>query len=236
MRVGHLDNASGVLGLTFADNFEDGMPLPQADTQYGVPQRANINPPGLDDGFWPYPKMTTPFDYDGARGVVLDLAVSPAGTCQTHRCWFNGAVAGSIRRYAVATDRTAEEDNFTTGGGNSPEVVYDAEITKRRRITMAQSLWYEARSNDPNYAAAIIIPPEQSGGASYLLEWQGADGMVHPTNPNAQVPDPVTETPWSTNTNTLDLKRFIRFRIQMFANLNSDTVPRITSIQVPYEF
>ncbi len=236
MRVGHLDNAAGVLGLTFDDNFDDGVPLPQVDTQYSIPQRANINPPGLDTGYWPFPTLSTPFDYDGKRGIVMDLQVSPGGTCQTTRCWFNGAVAGSVRRYVVATDREAEEDNFTTGGTNSPEVVYDAQITKRRRITLAQSRWYEARSHEPNYAEAIVSPPSQSGGASYILEWQGADAMLHPTDPNQFVPDPVTETSWNTNTNTLDLKRFVRFRVTMIANLNSDTVPRITSVQLPYEF
>jgi hypothetical protein len=236
LRLGHTDNTEGVLGLNFEENFEDGMPLPQADASYGIPQRANINPPGLDTGYWPYPALTTPFDYDGKRAIVMDLQVSPGGTCQTHRCWFNGAVAGSVRRYAVATDRNAEEDNFTTGGGNSPEVVYDAQIIKKRRITFAQSTWYEARSNDPNYAEAIISPPSQSGGATFILEWQGADGMVHPTNPNKYVPDPVTQTTWNTNTNTLDLKRFVRFRLTLIANLNSNTVPRITSIQLPYEF
>jgi Big-like domain-containing protein len=225
IRIGHLDNVTGVLGTVFADNFVDGVPVPQYDGQYGVPQRANIDPPGLDTGYWPYPRLSSPFDYNGETAIVVDMQVSPAGTCQTHRCWFNGAAAGSFRRFAVATDRNADKDNFTIAGGGSPQVVYDARITKRRRKTMAQSLWYEARSDSPNYADPIVSPP-----------FQGANGMPDPNDLTQMIPNPISETPWNTNINSVDLKRFVRFRLTLYANLNSDTVPRFTSIQLPYEY
>jgi hypothetical protein len=236
IRIGHLDNVTGVLGTVFADNFVDGVPVPQYDGQYGVPQRANIDPPGLDTGYWPYPRLSSPFDYNGETAIVVDMQVSPAGTCQTHRCWFNGAAAGSFRRFAVATDRNADKDNFTIAGGGSPQVVYDARITKRRRKTMAQSLWYEARSDSPNYADPIVSPPFQAGGAEYILEFQGANGMPDPNDLTQMIPNPISETPWNTNINSVDLKRFVRFRLTLYANLNSDTVPRFTSIQLPYEY
>lgn len=235
IRLGHGPDSAGVLDLEFEKNFKDGLPLPQYTGPYSLPQRANINPPDLENGYWPYPKLTTPFDYDGKSALVFELRCSPGGTCQTHRTWFNGAVAGAVRRFAVAKNRSAEKDDFTQGGGNSPEVVYDMRFTKRRRITRAQSRWYEARTDQPDYAEPIITPPVQSGGAEIILEFQGAHGMPNPINGAFQVPDPDTATPWSTNAQTLDGKRFIRFRVVLKANLASDTVPRLTSLILPYE-
>jgi len=236
LRLAHLGNSSGVLTTTFDDNFPDGKPLPHFDGQYSVPQRANINPPGTDDGHWPYPQLTTPFDYNGINAVVFEVLCSPGNTCQTSRIWFNGAVASNIRRHTLATSREAEKDDWTITGGQTPHVVYDMRITKRRRVTKAQSLWYESRSAAANYADPIVTPPTQSGGATYVLEFQGADGEADPFTPGQFRPDPLSETVWSTNVNTVDLKRFIRFRFTLNANLNSDTVPRVTSVIVPYEF
>jgi hypothetical protein len=50
------------------------------------------------------------------------------------------------------------------------------------------------------------------------------------------VPDPATETPWSSNMNTLDGKRFVRFRFVFYANLNSGALPRVESLKIPFEF
>ena len=235
IRLGHTPDASGVLDIEFEKNFEDGVPLPHFSGSYSVPQRANINPPDVENGYWPYPSLSTPFDYDGLNAVVVELRCTAGGTCQTHRGWFNGAVAGAVRRYAVANDRTAEKDNFTQGGLNSPEVVYDMQFTKRRRITRARSRWFQARTEQPDYADPIVTPPVQSGGASYVLEFQGADGMPNPLNMSLLAPDPGTETPWSTNIQALDGKRFVRFRFVLEANLASEAVPRISSLVIPYE-
>jgi len=235
IRMGHMPDASGLIDIEFEKNFKNGVPLPHYSGSYSVPQRVNINPPDVENGFWPYPTLSTPFDYDGQSAVVLEIRCTAGGTCQTSRAWFNGAVMGAVRRYAVANDRSAEKDNFSQGGMNSPEVVYDMKFTKRRRVTRAQSRWYQARTDQPDYAEPIITPPVQSGGASYVLEFQGADGMPSPLNASLLVPDLGTVTPWSTSTETLDQKRFVRFRFVLEANLSSESVPRISSLVIPYE-
>ena len=115
-------------------------------------------------------------------------------------------------------------------------MIYDTQFTVRRRITRAQSKWYDTAQAQPNYGNPIILPPAQPGGASYELEWQGADGMPNPVIPSRIIPDPTTETPWSANLDIADNKRFVRFKVKLIANLNSETVPRFEKISIPFSF
>ncbi len=233
IRLGHTKDTAGVLGTNFANNFKDGTPLPNYDGEYGIPQRADIDPSHPQGGYWPFPKLTTPFDYNGKNGLLVDWRVDGANDCQLLRVWFWGTpLAGPGVRQILANTKDGAVD---TQVGGQP-LVYDMKFTKRRRITKAQSKFYDTAQAQPNYGEPIISPVSQPGGASFTLEWQGADGMPDPVFPGRVIPDPSTYTPWSTSIDTASRKRFVRFRVTLFANLNSDTVPVIRQIQIPYEF
>jgi hypothetical protein len=240
MRLGHTSDAAGVLTSKFEENFKDGMPNPHYDGPYYLPQDANVNiSPGINTDLpdhWAWPKLTTPFDYNGTNGFFMDFQMDSANDCQIMRAWFfgipgNPANPGS--RNIVAKSKDAQIDNFT--GGGQP-LVYDLGLKLRRRLTHAQSKFYDSAQEQPNWAAAIISPTAQPGGASYTIEWQGAHGMPDPKFPTRIVPDPLTYTPWSGSTDIADNHRFLRFKILLIANLNSDTVTKFDKIQMPFSF
>jgi hypothetical protein len=233
-------DTAGVISSKFEDNFKDGMPLPHFDGEYFLPQDANVNSsPGVVSpvsDHWPFPTLTSPFDYNGTNGLLIDWQVDGANDCQLLRAYFwgvPGAPANPGNRNIVVRSKNGTVDDFT--GGGQP-LIYDMAFTLKRRLTYAQSKFYNTAQLSPNYGAPIISPPTQAGGASYTIEWQGADGMPNPSFPSQIIPDPSTQTPWSSTIDVADDKQFVRFRIVLIANLNSSTVPRFDQIQIPFSF
>ena len=69
-----------------------------------------------------------------------------------------------------------------------------------------------------------------------MLQLDGAQGKPDPLNPGGFIPDPTTATGWVTDPTLVDGNRFVRFRVAMIANLNTNQTARISSVQVPYQF
>ena len=224
IRVGHTKTAAGVLTGTFADNFLGGLPNPSYDGLYDIPQRGDIDPLNAQAGFWPFPTLTTPFEFDGTKGLLLDFAVEPAPDCQLLRYWFHGIPGGAGNpgsRNIVAKDAKAETDDLT--GGGQP-LVLDFRIVKKRRTTIAQSKFYDTKTAQPDFGPPILSPSSQPGGAEISTEWQGADDPK----------DSATFSPWSGVIDIADTKRYIRFRMKLISNLNSNTVARLNEIRIPF--
>jgi hypothetical protein len=120
--------------------------------------------------------------------------------------------------------------------GNPEPVVYDMVFVKRRQITEAVSRFYDSFVTNADYGTPIVSPPTQPGGATFVLQWEGAKPMDNPNAPGSKIPDPATYTGWVDDINILDGYRYVRFRFTMIANLISDTVPQINSIVIPYIF
>jgi hypothetical protein len=226
LRIGHTKDTQGVISSKFEDNFLGGYPQPNYDGIYDIPSRGDILP-GDDgtNGFWPFPDLSAPFEYNGTNGLLLEFKFSPATVCQWPRYWFHGTGAGwpgypGIRNI-VANKLTADTDNFT--GGGQP-LVLDMQFVKKRRTTKGRSRFYDTNSAAPDYGTPILSPAVQSGGASVTLEWQGA------TNKN----DPTTYGPWGSTIDIADNMEFIRFRVTMVANLKSGTLARIDEIRIPF--
>jgi hypothetical protein len=150
--------------------------------------------------------------------------VESAADCQLIRYWFHGIPGGAGNpgsRNIVAKNATAENDDLT--GGGQP-LVLDLEVIKKRRTTIAQSKFYDTKSAQPDYGTPILSPASQPGGAEISIEWQGADIPA----------DSATHSPWAGTIDIADEKRYIRFRMRLISNLNSNTLARLNEIRIPF--
>jgi hypothetical protein len=232
IRVGHMNNTTGVLDTDLTANFASGsVPAANYSGLYSIPLQTP------SPAWWPFPALTVPFDYDGVNAILVDYQISPAPNCQTWIAWaYTFLTGGPGRRIAGAEDRTAvTDDGFITNGGRTSEVIFYTRFTKKRRVTQVQSVFYDTQVPTPDYSAAVVSPRVQAGGASYLLEVQGADAVFNGAT-NSWVADLGSTTSWTADLNALDGRRMLRFRLTFYANLISNTVSRITGLQIPYTF
>ncbi len=243
---------------TYASNFDVAGPVRVYDGEYTIPQNADITrepPLGINPfpanspqfaawpGYWPFPNFTTFFEYDGTNNLVLDFDTQAGTNFQIIRV-FNGFSFSNpppngpaVSKRRLFGDGGAKTGSAPSTGQTNPEAtVYDMSFEKSRRVTVAQSRFYNTSVKVPNYTTPIISPPSQQGGATFSLEFEGQDGMPNPANPFQIIPDPSTSTGWVTNINLMDGKQFFRFRFTLFANLISETVVDIDNLQVPFTF
>ncbi len=229
--LGHSQGDS--LSTTMDNNFDVGTPVTVANTSYIIPQRATIDPPCNADscavGFWPMPVFSDFFEFNGKNNLVLDVSADPGTNYQIGRIFF-GPVGFPNRHtfgsYGSVTGTLAEP------------VVADMQFIKKRRTTIAQSLFYDSGVGNPDYSSPVILPATQTGGTTAGLEYEGAKGILFPIpgNPNNVIPDPTTFTGYVTNMDQLDGYRFIRFRATLVSNVSTGQVPVIRSIDLPYIF
>lgn len=231
VQLGHSQSDS--LTLSMDNNFDVGAAVKVADASYTIPQRASIDPPCNTDacavGFWPLPTFTNVFEYNGKNNLILDVDATLGTNYQITRIYFGPA--GFPNR-----------NTFCASGGNSgvllQPLIPDTQFTKKRRTTIAQSLFYDSGQANPNYNTPIILPSTQTGGTSVLIEYEGAKGILFPIpgNPNNIIPDPTSYTGFLGNVDQLDGYRFVRFRVTCVANVVSGEVPVLSSIAIPYIF
>jgi len=244
IRIGHGKSAS--LGSNFDKNWVGGQaPSPAYDGVYVVPQDADVNiAPGTNTAVtnhWGWPKLTTPFEYDGQSPLLVDIACDAASDCQTLRAWFHGTGPGGtgypgVRALVGDTKDATSHFSQDAGYPYGYPMVYDAAFVIRRRRTFARSRYYDSAQPNPDWADPILSPASQTGGATYVLEWQGAPGMEDPNVPGKVIANEAEASPWSSDIDIADGHRFVRFRVTMIANLNSETVPRFRRIEMPYSF
>jgi hypothetical protein len=241
--LGHTQGDS--LSTSMQNNFDVGTPVKVCDTSYTLPQRANIGqsveppvcvpsatapcPDPNANGFWPLPSFSNFFEYNGKNNVVVDIDAAMGTNYQITRIFF-GPVGFPNRNVYTNTGSNA--------GGLVQPVVQDMMFTKKRRTTIAQSLFYDSGQNNPDYSTPILVPAAQSGGTSLQLVYEGAEGILFPIpgNPNNVIPDPTTYTGFVTNLDQLDGYRFIRFRGTFISNVSTGQVPTLQSLSIPYIF
>lgn len=221
------------LSTNMPNNFDVGIPVKVADSAYVIPQRATIDPPcntdGCAVGYWPLPTFTNFFEYNGKNNVIVDIDATIGSNYQITRVFFGPVGFPSRNTFGNTGD--------TTGSLLQP-LVQDMKFTKKRRTTVAQSLFYDSGQSNPDYATPILSPTVQTGGTSIEVGYEGAEGILFPipSNPNNVIPDPTTYTGFVTNLDQLDSYRFIRFRIIFTSNVNTGQVPTIQSLAIPYIF
>lgn len=228
LELGH--SSSNQLSPEFDQNFNVGTPQQVYAGDYTVPQALNIDPPGFTTGYWPWPKFDSAFEYDGMNNLVFEQVAQPANNCQILRIAFDPGTGLLSNRHAFSADARSPSAQFVQ------PVVYDMRFLKRRRTTRGLSLWYEVASDDPLFAAPIVSPIGQAGGVEVVLLVQGANGRPDPFNPGGFIADPTTATPWTTDVSDVDGHRFMRFQLELIANLNTNQTAQVNSLQVPYQF
>jgi hypothetical protein len=229
LNLGH--TSLQTLGTDFTGNINIGTPQQVYKGLYTIPQAKNINPPGLDTGYWDWPAFQSPFEWNGVNNLVFDAACAGANNCQILRIAFVPAAVAFPNRRAVSRNYKSSTADFAVDA-----VIYDMRFKKRRRTTQAISLWYQLASDHPSFAAPIVSPVGQPGGVDVLLEVEGADGKPDPFNIGGFIADPTTGTGFTPVASDINGHRFFRFRVSMFANLTTNQTARITSVQFPYCF
>jgi hypothetical protein len=141
--------------------------------------------------------------------------------------------------------------NVALGILNPEPSITDTAFTFTTRVSLAQSRFYTPASADalgnvypPPYSNAktrgaksdyllpTLTPAVQAGGALVRVEFQGATAVLATSNRtthNTAVPF----TPWTLDVNACDGFPYLRWRLRLTSNLNSNTVARLGSITVP---
>jgi hypothetical protein len=241
IEMGHTSAPS--LGADYAGNINIGSPLRTYQGPYAVPQAKNIKPTDFPQdssgvthnpyatGMWLYPIFSAPFEFNNVNNLVIDWQAQGGDNCQIMRAAF---VPGGIpfpQRRAFGHDYQGATSAFAPDA-----VIYDTQFRMRRRATYAVSSWYQVASDNPVFAAPVVSPVGQPGGVSILFEMEGAYGKPDPFNAGLFIADPTTGTGWTTTYSKVDGHRFFRFKITMYANLTTNQVASIDSIQFPYCF
>lgn len=199
-------------------------------------------------------------DHDAV--LLFDASVTEGDTWQQFRGWFgvtspnSGVLIGGYpqrRMYA-----TYEEDvpnpapSFALGRLNPEPSLTDTAFTITKRVSIAQSRFYTPLAGSPggpfagpysaapantfgtksDYAPMVITPSVQAGGATYLVEYEGAD-VLDPISLRTAINPSFFTTGWVTNINVCDGHPYLRWRITLVANLISNQVPKMGSVLIP---
>lgn len=229
LRMGH--TSVNALGSDFAANYTIGNPLTVFTGDYSVPQAANIKPPGLETGYWNWPDLVTPFEYNGVDNLIFDAAAGGGNNCQILRVGFSPGGGAFPFRSARSRNATSDTAEFALD-----TLVYDISYQKRRRTTRATSSWYGVPAVTPLYAQPIVSPVGQPGGVQVFMEVEGAPGKADPFNPGVFVPNTALATGWTSDVTEIEGYQFFRFRIVMIANLTTNRTAEVRSLQFPFQF
>jgi hypothetical protein len=76
------------------------------------------------------------------------------------------------------------------------------------------------------------LPSVQAGGATYLVEYEGAD-VLDAASARTAINVSFFTTGWVTNVNVCDGHPYLRWRITLVANLISNQVPKMANVLIP---
>lgn len=218
----------------------------------GGPPNDMYNQPLFDfTGWYEWPEFTSFFDWDpgdplveGDSVFLFDASVSEGDTWQDMRGWLAVEIPCSTTALVGQPTRnslTVFEDD-TALPGYPVTTIVDACFTITRKVSVAQSLFYSppgflfpASGGDTygpqtDYLPVQIAPVVQPGGASIVLEFQGAMAVQ---DDRRTINQAQPFTPWTQNIDDCDGMSHIRWRATLTANLISGELPRLDSVVIP---
>lgn len=199
-------------------------------------------------------------DHDAV--LLFDASVNEGDTWQQLRGWFgvtapnSGVLIGGYperRMYATFEEDTPNPPpSFAAGRLNPEPSITDTAFTITKRVSIAQSRFYTPLAGGAggpypgpysaapantfgtksDYSAMVISPSVQAGGATYLVEYEGAD-VLDAASARTAINVSFFTTGWVTNVNVCDGHPYLRWRITLVANLISNQVPKMANVLIP---
>jgi len=245
--VGHHKAGTPLTNAGMFQQFDvDGFVNVAGPLTYRVDQAANLGGPGTEDGYFDWPDMQTFFDYDGINDLLVDVQAQEGNTFNSVRTFlavvqvpgwpvtcdcvtiFQGACnvrPGAPFRQADSTwgsDILNPQPSPATANPAPFVDIMEFDLAKLR--SDAQSLWYDALVDEPDYLTPIFVPVVQPGGSELIMTWSGsADGITE-------------DVPFSPNINAVDGFRYIRFHAVLRSNIFTLARPRIEEMQIAFTF
>ncbi len=141
-------------------------PVQNAPCPQGVPPNGELQCLFNYSGYYPYPKLTSNFDWDegdplvtGDSILLLDVSVQEGDTWQQIRTWFGYAspastnlIPGYPKRRLLSTyeqDGMNPPENVLANVFNPEPAICDTALTLTKRVSLAQSRFYTPLVGDP---------------------------------------------------------------------------------------
>ncbi len=174
----------------------------------------------FDVDWQPWPEFSSPFPYDGERGLVFDVIVPPGA--DTFQLFENTSTSSVPRRRNIGPWTAPQASN---SGENT---TYPVRFEIVRVETVATSRWQDTEIELPDYLDPIVDFAPDRPGTDAILEWQGAhdDGNGGPGE----------TSPWVPILDQVDGYQYFRFRATMIGDPVTTFVPALRSLSVVYEF
>jgi len=202
----------GGLALDYDSNYAEP-PTRVFSGSYTTPSRN-------DAQFFPWPAFSTDFECDGTSDVVFEASV-PASLA-TYQLFRNNWTS----RFPVR--RLWNAPGSTTGNAGG-DALYHTRFQIARVRSIAQSTWLDTGIANADYRPAIVRTALLPAGTEVTLELEGAED----TNGDG-LPEPGSQTGFTTIADALDGSRLVRFRLRLKGNLAAGTVPRVTAVVIPF--
>ncbi len=241
---GFLTDPRSGLKQFFAQNIKKDDP-PSPTTVIDRGRTYSVRPPtNLPNPFRvDFPKFDRSFPYNTVSSILLDMGVaaSPAGGYNGYKIFisvqgwadpafriFTAGMAGFVVSDPWSLDRAGGTGGNTNQWGDNSIYIhrFDFKIVE----TKAESTWFEIFEGAPagfelDWNAPVFEPDLAllPTGTQIDVEYRGADDGSG-TNP----------TEWSTSHNILDGRVSLMFRLTFKANPETEQVPGIDSLAVPY--
>jgi hypothetical protein len=242
VRLGHKKKGTDLTNAGMTSQFDvDGYVTLVNKKDYTVPQAADVNGGGLDDGYLNWPTLDIFFDFDGDNDLLLDVQAAMGNTFQTFRTFlaldaaFGVCSCFNFAGCGLSNNSIGQRQMDSTYGGdyadpapipatvaNPAPFVHVMEFELAKLRSDARSKYYDSGVPDPDFLSPIVSPLVQTGGATIQLTWSGShDGIVE-------------DVPFTPNIQAIDGHRYIRWNCVMRSNLFTGGRPRIEILEMPF--
>jgi hypothetical protein len=193
----------------------------------------------------------------GDSVLVFDASVQEGDAFQQLRGWFGVAAGFLIPGFPLRRMYATYEEDVPNPQGNGATIanpepsLTDTAFTITKRVSIAQTLFYtpdnpgvdgisyagpqsslRTFATKSDYLPAVITPSVQSGGATILMQYQGATAL-DPTGVRNRINQAFPFTPFTTDVDDCDTYPYVRWRMTLTSNLNFNAVAKVDKVILP---
>jgi len=248
IRIGHKKPNLNLTVQAFSTEFDVDTPVQVADGRYSVSQSIDVNGDGINDtGYVDWLAFDNLFAYDGTNDLLLDVQAQEGTASQLFRafyavtqvpsafacncqamwnntgdCTWNNSIGMRSKQGIFGSDFINPVNGPTVNPPNPGPYVYLAQFELAKITSKGTSLYYDTGADAPDYLAPIVGPLVQPCGASLELRWSGSmDGVLE-------------DVPFTTNVDSLDGMRYIRFEATLNSNLFTGSRAIVRILTIPF--